>query len=531
MASQFCVPSAGFEAIVPNHLTNYILRLETLSFYFTAETCEEVINMDADEAVLDSLQRYPLEENIQEYGVRIISNLASIESTSSEINSRRVLDILMKMLTNYSNSLCILEHTFVTIGQTVLTFEDQKYLLESGGITQIINTMEKFNEHSTILEHGCRIIGNMAVFEKLRSKVECYGASKAVINAMLLLDQVSEIQLCGCMALMNLTANVRTNKLNLLKHGGVSAILSCLNNFSTDSEILLTALKTLTNIISLENACQSVVEKNGVHLLLSLANTTNFEPEIYSYIATVLSGLTSLKELEFDILENIDTALIKILNQYPDSADITLAFCQTMENILASELGRKMFIYEDRLSLILKYTTQFIYHSHIQQIGCKILAIIAMGDMGRIVEEENGINQIMKSLNQHQTDSRLHVLALMILANLSFSAKKEDSQVIFEIVLKTMTQFTENVEIQSYACHVLWRLPFSYNTDQLSRVLNSIRNTLKRHSHEAEVVKTAGKVLHKISQDGHQAEVDNVLKSPSLPQLPEFFWQSVKSVS
>ncbi|KAK6168118.1 hypothetical protein SNE40_022010 [Patella caerulea] len=491
------------------------------------DTCEELVELDGVDTLLTSIERYGEEETIQEYGVRIICNLAVLDTTSAYMSCNRVLHILIDQLTQYPENLGILDHALSALSHTLLTIENQRLLLNKDGVRKVVEAMATFPEHNGVQEHGCRILGNMGVYEVLRKETEASGASRAVISAMLSLQMSTEIQEYGCMALMNLTADVQVNKIQVMKNGGVSALLTCIRNFENDTCMLLGALKALGNIISLEGVCHDVLDDNGLRTIITVSNRNIDSIEIQTFCSMILCGLSALTDLPFEMTESIDDTLLRILGECCNNADICLYFCQTMENIITTENGYRIFIKDDRLPVILQCMSKFIYHADIQQAGCKIIAILAMGDVDKVIIQNGGIDCISTALELHPTEHRLHVLALMVLASLAPIVKGDKVDEVHRIVIMAMGRFMENHEIQSYGCTAICRLQLNGDDMEVDNILSSVRHALRRHSSQGDVLKSAGSLLRRMSEAGHAEGVDGVLGS-ALPNLPDFFWRTVK---
>ncbi|XP_046377766.2 uncharacterized protein LOC124149956 isoform X1 [Haliotis rufescens] len=521
-----------------------------------ADSCEEMHQLDGVYALLATLEEHPEEESLQEYGVRTICNLAALETTIQSVSTERVLSILQRLMSQFSDNVELQGQVMFALSQIAMCGDEMQHcILRKGGVRSVVTIMDVHPEDIAIQEHGCRILGNLAVNETIRRQTEEEGASRVVIAAMLALDTCEDIQEYGCMALMNLTADIKVNKIRVKNNGGVLALLSSLKNFDSRPNIILSSLKTLGNIVELDEVCRLVMDERGLRTVVDIARGHSVDHDIQVFAAMVLCGLSRLKNLSTEEVEMIDRTMTRMLSLPSLDADITLFVCQTFENLLNTERGMHVFMSGKRLDVILTTMQKFSAHPEILQCGCKIIAVVALdvrhemttdavrsvlhamktysdskdlqivgcgalscisennGSLAAFVLENDGVLRISDALDLHPGEDRLHAVALMALANLSPVESSRNPALfhtIQDLVYGAMARFPENLEIQICACSAIAQCnPTAGNKS--SEFLEALKYTMRRHGGKEEIHIPLAKALKCFWRGGQKGVITKIL--------------------
>ncbi|XP_046567832.1 uncharacterized protein LOC124276215 [Haliotis rubra] len=520
------------------------------------DSCEEMHQLDGVYTLLATLEEHPEEESLQEYGVRTICNLAALETTMQSVSTERVLSILQRLMSQFSDNVELQGQVMFALSQLAMCGDEMQHcILKKGCVRSVVTIMDLHPEDIAIQEHGCRILGNLAVNETIRRQTEEEGASRVVIAAMLALDTCEDIQEYGCMALMNITADIKVNKIRVKNNGGVLALLSSLKNFDSRPNIILSSLKTLGNIVELDEVCRLVMDERGLRTVVDIARDHGANHDIQVFAAMVLCGLSRLKNLSTEEVEMIDRTMTRLLSLPSLDADITLFVCQTFENLLSTERGMRVFMTGKRLDMILTTMQKFSAHPEILQCGCKIIAIVALdvrhemttdavrsvlnamktysdskdlqivgcgalscisennGSLAAFVLEQEGVMRISDALAQHPGEDRLHAVALMALANLSPVDPSRNPALFHtthDLVYGAMARFPENLEIQICACSAIAQCdPTAGNKS--SNFLEALKYTMRRHGGKEEIHIPLAKALKCFWRGGQKGVITKIL--------------------
>ncbi|XP_076457261.1 uncharacterized protein LOC143291298 [Babylonia areolata] len=536
-----------------------------------AATCEELASLQGVEVVVNALERYPQQELLQEYGVRILCNLAALESLASNVSTERVVHLLTSLHRNFPDNVELLEYMMLALSLVAAVDAGvQKYLLTSGGLKTVVAVMKSLEENPAIQENGCRTLGNMAVNEPLRKGTEQQGASQAVIAAMLNIDMCPEIQLYGCMALMNLTADLMDNKMRVKNNGAVPTLLSTLRNFPENDEVVLSALKTLGNLVDLEEACRQLLDDSGLPTIISIAKDHRADDNIRAFAALVLSGLTALSDLGVEELLEVEETLVTLQAALPHDPDLALSMCQGLLNLLKSEVGLDtlsqtgwMEVVENTLTpftshpdlhltacrivgtvamecgrkrkqtpcplsagtvrSVLKSMRQFPAHKELQIVGCGALSCVSetFDHLRQTIMEEGGLGDVIKAMTSFPKDDRLHSVGLIALSYLLSAADtrqaggEKDVTMAAKVISRSMSQFVENEDIQISACRALERCQHVSDTDSVYELLTCVHNAVRRHSGKGKVMKAARKVFTRFGSGDTGYIAEELITSPT----------------
>ncbi|KAL8581342.1 hypothetical protein ACOMHN_034421 [Nucella lapillus] len=379
-------------------------------------TCEELVALQGVEELVVTLENYPKEELLQEYGVRALCNLAARESTAGDVCTSRVVRVLTSLHRNFADNVELMECMMLAMSLVAaVDAELQQYLLTSGGLKTVVTVMKSLDENPAIQENGCRTLGNMAVNESLRKATEQQGASQAVIAAMLNIDMCPDIQLYGCMALMNLTADLMDNKMRVKNNGAVPTLLSTLRNFPDSPEVVLSALKTLGNLVDLEEACRQLLDDRGLTTIIQIAKNNRADDNIRAFAALVLSGLTALSDLVVEDLLEVEETLVTLQAALPHDPDLALSMCQGLHNLLKSEVGLDTLGQTGWMEVIENTMTTFSTHPDIHLTACRIVGTVAM-EYGRRVKKSQcplcarTVRSVLQSMRQFPAHKELQIV-------------------------------------------------------------------------------------------------------------------------
>jgi len=467
----------------------------------------------------------------------------------------------------------LLEISLVTLSQLVIGEDIHPTSMYMARVARsVVSVMLENPENKLIQEHGCKVIGNLAVNATLRKQVEVEGASRAVIAALLSLDTCADIQEVGCLALMNLTADNKDNKVRIKNAGAVPTLLNTMREFDHNSTVVLCALKALGNLVSLDEVCHLLLDERGLDTLVTIVDIHSDHLDIQVFLAMVLCGLTELPDLKREEACLIDGTLMRILTSVQDDPDVTLYVCQSIENLMKTEVGRETFLRENRLNVIIEAMNSFTDHCHIHQCCCKVIAvavlyvdtkrrlvtdtavrcvlrsmelfphnvelqIVGCGTLSCIIETitilkheficQRGISLIHRAVTSHPGEARLAVVALLAVGHVlplddkSFPIEADNA---FQIIMLCMSSFVENKEIQISGCLALNKCTL-HREEDIVALISAVSHSIRRHGEEPEVQRVAALTLKHYNKQAYSVHVESTLNSPSL-KINDIFWQN-----
>ncbi|KAK7464574.1 hypothetical protein BaRGS_00037884 [Batillaria attramentaria] len=502
----------------------------------TAATCEEFVTLGGLDVLLHTLEAFPKEELLQDYGVRTLCNLGGHETTLQDVSTVQVVKVFLSLCQNFPDSVETLEIVMICLAQLAATeTEVHRCMLYDGGVRSVVSVMRSFLENRTIQGHGCRILGNMAVHENLRKAAEQQGASQAVISAMLNMEMFADIQLYGCMALMNLTADLMDNKMRVKNNGAVPTLLSTIRQFPGNPEVVLSALKTLGNLVDLEECCRQLLDDKGLAIIINIARDPKADDSIRSFAALVLAGLTALTDLPRGELVRIEETLVALQAALPHDPDLALSMCQGLHNLLKTESkkGQKQnvcLLTECTVGTVLSSIRAFPEEKELQMVGFGALSCICenFAKLRGVIVREGGVSDVTKAMTRFPTDDRLHAVGHIALAYLLPIDSKEnpkDAAMVLEVIGTSMSQFVENEELQISGCRVLERCDIT-GMDDVLEALTHVRNAMRRHGDSDKILQAAAKVFKRLGGDDCDALVEKFVNTPT--PISKVFWTTLR---
>ncbi|XP_021369948.1 leucine-rich repeat serine/threonine-protein kinase 2-like isoform X2 [Mizuhopecten yessoensis] len=537
------------------------------------ESCVNICNNNGINTIVTTLEKFPKDEALQEYGWWTISNLSAHETTLSHVVNHRLLGVSMDAMCQFPDNLEIQHQIFFAIGQIVMTSgEMQEKLVKKGGVRSAVNIMTCFPDSQELQEHGCRILGNVAVNEQLRKLIEADGGSKAVIAAMLTHDRHEQIQTYGCMALTNITADVPENKGRVAANSGVSAVLATIKEMTSNSDVVLCGLKTLCNLMGGEDASYYFMEDEGLETMEMIIYRYIKCPNIQHYICRILASVPLAPGLDDTCLDATEDILYDAVNRFHGDSDLHLSTCHYYENLVLTETGRSRFNKGKYLDRLADSMTFFKDDKSVQMSGCKTIAAISMYKNGSIQKEElcvslvldvmkifhacssvqtvccgaisylaehnenlrdyilrkGGLDVMMANLHEHPEDEGLAVVGLMALDSITHTGITDSNRLQKEIefVSRMMKRYPDSLELQIYGCNILSAVGkegISWCDCTRSEALEPVTCILKRRRSNPELESTALEVLTLLLCGEREDIIRNT--RDKLPFLDDDFWE------
>ncbi|XP_052063760.1 uncharacterized protein LOC127703281 isoform X2 [Mytilus californianus] len=363
------------------------------------ESCKDVCSSCGMENLIQGMKNFPTIEIIQEYGCWTICNIIAHDKPFDVNISHEIVQVLLDATSMFLDNIDLQEQLLFAISETITVGETVLHrFVSSKGIPLIVKTMSQYPDHCPIQEHGCRIIGNVAVYEKHRLHIETEGGSKAIVSAMLTLETSEELQEIGCLALTNITANVYKNKLTAVKSGCVSAVLKAMTAESDCDNNVLSALQTIGNVVEIDDACYNFLEENGLKIIKTVLCTKKLSPEftdILLFASNILSRISSLLGIDERYIGQAEELLMQIKDMTEDSPEAVLSLSRFYENMLQTEKRYNSFREKNIIHTIYKWINEFEDDSNIQISCCKVLAAVALYDKDLSIEVFNVMKKCM----------------------------------------------------------------------------------------------------------------------------------------
>ncbi|KAL3885769.1 hypothetical protein ACJMK2_025810 [Sinanodonta woodiana] len=513
------------------------------------ETLADLNSEDVTKVLYKAIDTFPNDVSIQEYGAWVLCNLSVLECRLNKDDERKAVSILVSNILKIQDNIELQEEItnalayLVTDNNTV-----QEELVKIGGLEALLSTMRRLEDNVNIQTNGCRAIGNMAVNKELRTSLVIAGAPDVVVLAMLNLDRTLIIQEYGCVALTNVSADDVGNKIRVLKCGTVPTVLNAMKLFNNEENLQLCALRTLKNLIELDNACWSLVDEEGVTVVKTVISSFPSSMDI-QYFGCQLLAHFPRKGVPNGVLEDIEKTLLHRKDMCGTDAGIACSLCSFYQNLLISGCSTAKTFTQDAFSTVINIMDKFSEDNEIQICGCKIVAlliagsetwqhfmnrrvlqvvlkamtslvsdldlqIVACGTLAYLSDDESKLSlltdlgmlhTILKAVEYHKKEYQLNVLALIVVENLCKLGLDNVNDIgkITATVSGVMNTFPTEEDIQLSGCHILTSVgkqkkrgkKYSSASDECVPLLQRI---LRRGSADQELLEAASLALKEI---------------------------------
>ncbi|KAH9496711.1 hypothetical protein Btru_009745 [Bulinus truncatus] len=486
-----------------------------------------LMSLGVVQTIVSLFEKFPDDNTVMENVCRTLGCFAVFDKLCLDISKSGVTLAVVKLLKSKTANVFLFESCLWALACLTTTESTVKHVSTSAVASHLMKVFKQFPINMELAEvimvTSSQITsGN----DDIRNLVEDDGASKSIIAAMLMFDRSSDIQEVGCLSLMNLTAESRENKIRATNSGAVPTLLHTISEFAQNSNTVLLALKALSNLISVEEACHQILDSKGLDILASTIDTFHQDTDVLAETAQVLSGIAHLSDLKQADMEDVYQRLMSIWSLAQNDVHAVLNICLAWEYFAKTDQGRQLIKRNRTLENVLQAMERFTQDELLQYTGCRIIAleslygcnqefimaekslrsvlvcmekfqleaemqIVGCGTLSCIVNKLDGLKEtcvslggvscIARSLDSNVNDFRVAYVTVLALGHLMpIDAKKHpaESALAVSTVLGCMKTFLTNKDIVTVGCQILSK---SVLTESLSTELNKIIETAARH--------------------------------------------------
>lgn len=302
--------------------------------------------------------------------------------------------------------------------------ESREAIFKKGGLGAVVMTMEARPDDARCNSHAALVLSNLAFGnQEIKEAVGEHGGLAAISAAMRLHGDYQPMQARGSLALRNLCYNSELNQQIAGESGATEALIKAVEGYMGDREVAHQSCIALTNMSNLNEENRSrIVECDGARVIHSLLQK-------YKTSATVNDDCIS-------IIRNI---------------------CVGNE-AAAKDIGRQGGV-ED----IIKAMQTFKKDSKIVEKGCAAIRYLCFVEENRKkVAENNGLETIVKALEENDTSETAVENSLLAIGNATFNSP--DNKVVVgrcrgvQAIIKAVEGQRLNETIQEHGCRVLRNL-------------------------------------------------------------------------
>ena len=355
----------------------------------------------------------------------------------------------------------------------------------------LLDEVNKMVDHESKTEKDpCRNdkgVRDVEKIEELTSSAE-ENTIDIIVLSMKQNESSLDAQIRGCRAIWSLCFVEYLSKEKRSTNNAVEAILDAMKLYSENSELVEIACEALFQLSSkdVENA-SLIVEKGGVDVL---ANAINEHSTIEHVQEKGVSALCSLlyyydeKYISVHATENIVLELMNIVQRYPESIGLQVRVFWALWTLSGSNHKNKDLINHiskaGTISIILQTMQKKSSNAQIQESSCGILGNLTINNNRNLSDliKKDGITSILRAARTHENNSKVLAAAYqsfsnMIKTNSGFFLQTPSSENtksslvslllekgIMQIIAESMELHSDDAVLQERACILLRILTF-----------------------------------------------------------------------
>eukprot|EP00743_Colponemidia_sp_Colp-15_P008713 GILK01009489.1.p1 GENE.GILK01009489.1~~GILK01009489.1.p1 ORF type:complete len:1606 (+),score=408.10 GILK01009489.1:66-4820(+) len=276
---------------------NCCFALANLAFN-NEQNMSEIVNAGGINATIDALLTHPMEFGLLENASCLLSNLCF----RSEINKamigrmggcKAVLDIVNLHYADTRHPAMLL-NALRCLGNLALYMQNVTLLIKEGVMKAIGALLETKGHTDDVLQIALGVIGNLAA-EEAQGNLEDLardGAIQLVIQTMNSFPFHSSILMNAIDALNNLAMN-ESNAACIIAEGGLEGTLSAMQAHDWDQELIERSLKFIGYMAMYREAVTRFTDQGGIQVVVSAVRSHIDSPEIVTQACRALARMSS----------------------------------------------------------------------------------------------------------------------------------------------------------------------------------------------------------------------------------------------
>ncbi len=441
------------------------------------------------DSLLFAMQTHSNMPGIQLKGCAIFSCLAAASSNNSSVSDGSLsgaLTMVLAAMSNHGLSVEIQKAGLQALYHQCTLSKDaesnKRNLVESqlengsSGLGVILDAMKSpLRKDQVAMEWACRLCWSLTSSEDLVKKISGIAVMIGEVTEIChqnIANENSSSLLEACFGVMGNMAHVETNRIELVRFGGVAALMEGMRYYSADYPVSLEACSALANLALSQPIRDAILQGGGLETILRALHTYI---DYHEFVAEALRALVCLAVQSQEGKEAMST---------PDVIELV---------IVAS----------------MKHQDSVLVH----EMCCKLLASLAIHNgTSEIIIEDGGLDLIQNAL-QSQSDEKVRDAACFVYRNLACQLQKSDPLLqngALKSVIITMSSHENSLSIQTNGCCAIWNIAFKAKEVVGSQGVQVIVKAMQTHMESSELLEVACGALWSIVDESIDRKKDVV---------------------
>ena len=426
---------------------------------------EHIAKADGISSIVCSMREHESVPAVQGEGCAAIHNLAW-DNTSNQhlIRMAGGVEVIVRGMRRQEWVVEVQRRGCSALSVLGWNVHNQEVIGGEGGISAVITAMRLHKDDTNVQVSACGALWSLAAGNDMNKElIRAAGGFSEIVRSMQQHDLVADIQTQGCGALRNLALSSDTNKQKIVEEGGIGVIVRAMRQHEMVAAIQAQGSCALRNLIEDNEGNQKILlEADAVPVMIrsmrlhsSVASVQEEGRWILCCLASCLDSLEAGTAGIADILRAIKPDWWRLRDP---SCRIAIILCAMQENPSKPD---------------------------IQAEGCAALARFAVKDECRkLLIDAKGFCVIVHSMKQHRSAAHVQAAGCAALSRLAFD--DESRKLIAEVsgiaaIVHAMKQHSSDANVQRCGCWALLNLSVRTDNqklikegDGISVIVNSI---------------------------------------------------------
>lgn len=351
----------------------------------TSDHATAIVDLGGLDDILTALRVYESQARVQEAVFGALQNiLAKNKNARIVVANKGGANCMLAAMKKYESHKGIQTQCCLALRLLTVVNENNKAVVEGGGVGIILATMKNFGSNADIQKVGCDILANLAPSTNDNGNDNKHGTTRMVLNdikgvvAVILSgmekhESHAGVQEAGCSALCGLSPD---KKLVAAGGRGVDRILMAMKNHEADANVQEQACFALLSLCTTnaENE-RLIVDKGGVNLVVSAMQRHECHSGVQEGGCRVLRNLSDNAETDWRILHSGGVgAIVAGMRTHETHEGVQEAGCGALLFLSESSLYiKKMIGWTGGMTVIENAMLNFERSPRIQKSGCGAL--------------------------------------------------------------------------------------------------------------------------------------------------------------
>jgi len=351
------------------------------NLHLEPEDCDAFADAGGMEAIVDAMEHFPKEEELQLCACRALCNVSGTQENQMALVDVGAADVLLgHTMETFRDHPELQEQAMAALANLAALEANLEPLLEKEVVPRVVQSMNKHGNDIQVQMKGCSVITNLASHPTpMKSSVMMAGGGGAVVLCMVLHSKDPQLQEKGLQALRNLSANCEENKVELAHIGGIDASITAMQVHRDDPYVQEAGAWTLCNLAGNMGNKKQIGDSAGIDVVIRAMWVHSDQVTVHEWCVRALFSLTlhpsnCPKTMEVGGI----SAVVNSMQAHEKSPVVQEMGCAVLCNLANNEQAKLRIVDEEALDAIVLAMVLFGDDVKVQERACQVLLQLAI---------------------------------------------------------------------------------------------------------------------------------------------------------